>query len=43
VVVLRESRDAAVVAVEEEGGEGAREVPLVREGGVWRVVLPFDN
>jgi len=43
VVVLRESRDAAVVAVEEEGGTGAREVPLVREGGVWRVVLPFDN
>ncbi len=43
VVVLRESRDAAVVAVEEEGRSGAREVSLVREGGVWRVVLPFDN
>ena len=43
VVVLRESRDAAVVGVEEEGGAGTREVPLVREGGVWRVVLPFDN
>jgi hypothetical protein len=43
VVVLRESRDAAVVAVEVEGREGAREVPLVREAGVWRVVLPFDN
>jgi hypothetical protein len=42
-VVLRESRDAAVVAVEEEGRAGAREVSLVREGGVWRVVLPFDN
>jgi hypothetical protein len=43
VKVLRESRDAAVVAVEEEGRAGAREVPLVREDGVWRVVLPFDN
>ena len=42
-VVVRESRDAAVVAVEEEGRPGSREVPLVREGGVWRVVLPFDN
>jgi hypothetical protein len=42
-VVLRESRDAAVVAVEVEGGAGAREVSLVREAGVWRVVLPFDN
>ncbi len=42
-VVLRESRDAAVVSVEEEGAAGAREVSLVREGGVWRVVLPFDN
>lgn len=42
-VVLRESRDAAVVAVEEEGRSGAREVSLVREAGVWRVVLPFDN
>jgi hypothetical protein len=43
VTVLRESRDAAVVAVEEEGRTGAREVSLVREDGVWRVVLPFDN
>jgi hypothetical protein len=42
-VVLRESRDAAVVAVEVEGGAAAREVSLVREAGVWRVVLPFDN
>jgi len=42
VVVVRESRDAAVVSVEVEG-EGAREVSLVREGGVWRVVVPFDN
>jgi hypothetical protein len=41
--VLRESRDAAVVAVEVEGADGAREVSLVREAGVWRVVLPFDN
>ncbi len=43
VVVLRESRDAAVVSVGEEGDGPAREVPLVREGGVWRVVVPFDN
>src|SRR6266508_1614549 len=43
VTVLRESRDAAVLSVEEEGRPGAREVSLVREGGVWRVVLPFDN
>jgi hypothetical protein len=43
VVVVRESREAAVVAVEEEGRPGTREVSLVREGGVWRVVLPFDN
>jgi hypothetical protein len=42
-VVVRESRDAAVVSVEEEGVAGAREVSLVREAGVWRVVLPFDN
>jgi hypothetical protein len=41
--VLRESRVAAVLAVEVEGAAGAREVSLVREGGVWRVVLPFDN
>jgi hypothetical protein len=42
VVVARESRDAAVVAVEVEDAP-AREVSLVREGGVWRVVVPFDN
>ncbi|HEX9244459.1 MAG TPA: hypothetical protein VF875_18625 [Anaeromyxobacter sp.] len=41
--VLRESADAAVVAVEVEGSPGAREVSLVREAGVWRVVLPFDK
>jgi hypothetical protein len=41
--VLRESADAAVVAVEVEGAPGAREVSLVREAGVWRVVLPFDK
>lgn len=41
--VLRESQDAAVLSVEEEGVPGAREVSLVREAGVWRVVLPFDN
>ncbi len=39
VTTVRESRDAAVVAVED--AEGARsEVSLVREGGEWRVVLP---
>ncbi len=42
VLVVRESRDAAVVAVE-VAGEPRREVSLVREGGVWRVVVPFDN
>lgn len=42
VVVVRESRDAAVVSVEVEG-QGAAEVTLVREGGVWRVVVPFGN
>jgi hypothetical protein len=42
VVVLRESRDRALVSVEVEG-EPAREVTLVREAGVWRVVVPFDN
>jgi hypothetical protein len=42
VVVLRESRDAAVLSVEVED-EPAREVTLLREGGVWRVVVPFDN
>ena len=39
VTVLRESRDAAVVAVEEVGGARG-EVSLVREDGEWRVVLP---
>lgn len=39
VTVVRESPDAAVVAVEVEG-EPAREVKLVRERGEWRVVLP---
>jgi hypothetical protein len=43
VTIVRESADAAVVAAQEEGVAGAREVSLVREGGVWRVVLPFDN
>jgi hypothetical protein len=43
VTVLRESQDAAVLSVEVEGATGAREVSLVRESGVWRVVLPFDN
>lgn len=42
IVVVRESRDAAVVAVETEGEPG-REVSLVREGGVWRVDVPFDK
>ncbi len=42
VVVVRESRDAAVVAVE-VAGQPTREVTLVREGGVWRVVVPFDK
>ncbi len=42
VVVVRESRDAAVVAVDVEG-EPTREVSLVREGGLWRVVVPFDK
>jgi hypothetical protein len=39
VVALRESADAAVVAVETEDGARA-EVELVREEGRWRVVLP---
>jgi hypothetical protein len=43
VVVVRESRGAAVVSVEIEGGGPAREVTLVREEGAWRVVVPFDN
>ena len=42
VVVVRESRDAALVAVEAEG-QPTREVTLAREGGVWRVVVPFDK
>ncbi len=42
VVVVRESRDAAIVSVEADG-QPAREVSLVREGGVWRVVVPFDK
>ncbi len=37
-LVLRESRDEAVVEVAEEGGP-KREVGLVREGG-WRVRVP---
>jgi hypothetical protein len=43
VTVVRESRDAAVLSVEVEGATAAREVSLVRESGVWRVLLPFDN
>jgi hypothetical protein len=39
VTVLRESKDSAVVSVEEVGGARG-EVSLVREGGEWRVVLP---
>jgi hypothetical protein len=39
VVVVRESQDAAVVSVEEEGGARG-EVSLTREGGEWRVQLP---
>jgi hypothetical protein len=38
VVVVRETRDRAVVEVAEEGG-AKREVELVREGG-WRVRVP---
>jgi hypothetical protein len=41
--VVRESTDEAVLAVEVRGEKGAREVSLVREAGVWRVVLPFDK
>ena len=40
VVVSRESRDAAVLAVRVEGRPDPEEVSLVREGGAWRVVLP---
>lgn len=39
VTVLRESKDAAVVAVEEAGGARG-EVSMVREDGEWRVELP---
>jgi hypothetical protein len=38
VLVLRESRDRAVVEAAEEGGP-KREIELVREGG-WRVRIP---
>ncbi len=38
VVVLRESRDVAVVEAEEEGG-AKRRVEMVRQGG-WRVRIP---
>ncbi len=40
VVVTRESRDAALLAVRVEGAAEPQEVSLVREGGAWRVVLP---
>ena len=40
VVVARESRDAAVLAVRVEGRPDPEEVSLVREGAGWRVVLP---
>jgi hypothetical protein len=39
-LVVRESRDAAVVAVTVAGAAAPEEVSLVREGGAWRVVLP---
>ncbi len=39
VTVLRESKDAAVVSVEDVAGVRG-EVSLVREDGEWRVVLP---
>lgn len=42
VVVVRESPDAAVVAVEVDG-KPSGEASLVREGGAWRVVVPFGN
>lgn len=42
VVVVRESRAAAVLSVAVEG-QPAREVTMAREGGVWRVVVPFDK
>jgi hypothetical protein len=40
VLVMRESADAAVVAVTVAGAAQPEEVSLVREGGAWRVVLP---
>lgn len=40
VTVLRESRDAARVAVQLEGASDKEEVQMVREDGRWRVVLP---
>jgi hypothetical protein len=40
VVVLRESRDEAIVGVETEAGGPRQDVTLVREGGGWRVVVP---
>jgi hypothetical protein len=40
VVVSRESRDAAVLAVRVAGRPDPEQVSLVREGGAWRVVLP---
>jgi len=43
VSTVRVSGATAVVAVELEGEERAHEVTLVREGGSWRVVLPFAN
>jgi hypothetical protein len=41
VTTVRESKDAAVVSVEEVGGARG-EVALVREDGEWRVELPGD-
>jgi hypothetical protein len=38
VVVVREGKDRALLAVAEDGG-GRREIELVREGG-WRVRIP---
>jgi hypothetical protein len=39
-IILRESADVAVVAVEDEAG-GKGEVTLVREDGEWRVDVPL--